>query len=95
MAKFAIGIDEITDNGLAVRGVHLSVDGIDEEAVERLARKFVDALGPYNASGSAAEEVNASYCKCEASNGDKRPGTAATYSSRGKRSGNAFAPDVD
>ena len=34
-------------------------------------------------------------CKCEASNGDKRPGTAATYSSRGKRSGNAFAPDVD
>ena len=43
-------------------------------------------------------------CKCEASNGDKRPGTAATYSdkvftdqlvSRGKRSGNAFAPNVD
>ena len=34
-------------------------------------------------------------CKCEASNGDKRPGTAATYSSRGKQSGNAFAPDLD
>ena len=40
-------------------------------------------------------------CKCEASNGDKRPGTAATYHGRGKERGtpdkpNAFTPmDVD
>ena len=40
-------------------------------------------------------------CKCEASNGDKRPGTAATYHGRGRERGtpdkpNAFAPvDVD
>ena len=35
-------------------------------------------------------------CKCEASNGDKRPGTAATYTSRDKPAkSDAFAPDVD
>ena len=109
MAKFTISVDEITDDGLVVRGVQLSVDGVEVATVERIARKFVDSLGPYNATGAevtGASPVHEHVCKCEASNGDKRPGTAATYHDRStvdrreKERGtpdtsSAFAPEVD
>ena len=85
MAKFTIGVDEITDDGLVMHGVQLFVDGVEEATVERIARKFVDALGPYNATGAEvtwASPMHEHVCKCEASNGDKRPGTGATYHDR-------------
>ena len=76
VAKFTISVDEITDDGLVVRGVQLSVDGVEEATIERIARKFVDSLGPYNATGAevtGASPMHEHVCKCEASNGDKRP----------------------
>ena len=93
MAKVSIDVQNITLGGNIVVGSAIISVEVPDDAFATMATMYERCLPLI--FGRAVH-----VCKCEASNGDKRPGTAATYHDRGKERGtpakaNAFAPEVD
>lgn len=89
MAKVSIDVQDVTlGGGVAVGSAIISVE-VPDDAFATIATMYERCL-PLIFGRTTHEHV----CKCEASNGDKRPGTVDRRET-GERS-NAYAPmDVD
>ena len=93
MAKVSIDVQNVTLGGNIVVGSAIVSVDVPDDAFATMATMYERCLPII--LGHAMHTVREHICKCEASNGDKRPGTAETYGSRGKQSGNAFVAEVD
>ena len=96
MAKVSIDVqDAILGGGVVVGSAIISVE-VPDDAIATIATMYERCLPLIfsRAVHTIHEHVCKHVCKCEASNGDKRPGTVDRRETR-ERS-NAYAPtDVD
>ena len=91
MAKVSIDVQNVTLGSNIVVGSAIISAEVPDDAFATMATMYERCL-PLILS-RAARTVHEHGCKCEASNGDKRPGTVDRRET-GERS-NAYAPTVD
>ncbi len=98
MAKVSIDVQDVTLGGGVVVGSAIISVEVPDDAIATIATMYERCL-PLIFS-RAVHTTHEHVCKCEASNGDKRPGTIDRRETVGRREtrerSNAYAPtDVD